>query len=97
MGFSNYGYTYFIYQIFHEEMALQWIFTLGNSTTKHMVLKNSWFFFEMIVSDVCVCLSLTVVMECYSSRSRVWLSISVVATSFKFHEKTISLSSIWKT
>ncbi len=38
------------FQIFHEEMALQWMFTLGNSTTKHMILKNSWFFFEMIVS-----------------------------------------------
>lgn len=39
-----------VLQIFHEEIALQWIFASGNSSTKNMVLKNSWFFFEMMVS-----------------------------------------------
>lgn len=38
------------FKVFHEEMALQWILTLGNSSTKNMILKNSWFFFEMMVS-----------------------------------------------
>lgn len=38
-----------IFQLFHEEIALQWIFAHGNNTTKNMVLKNSWFFFEIIV------------------------------------------------
>lgn len=41
---------FFFLKIFHEEMALQWILTLGNSSTKNMILKNSWFFFEMMVS-----------------------------------------------
>lgn len=40
----------YIFKVFHEEMALQWILTLGNSSTKNMILKNSWFFFEMMVS-----------------------------------------------
>ena len=37
-------------QLFHEEVALQWIFVHMNAHIKNLVLKNSWFFFEMMVS-----------------------------------------------
>ena len=39
-----------VVQVLHEEISLQWIFTMGNSHTKNMTMKNSWFFFEMMVS-----------------------------------------------
>ena len=48
-------------EVFHEEIALQWIFASGGST-KNMVLKNSWFFFEMIV-----CFDADWLLSCYSA------------------------------
>ncbi len=36
--------------MFHEQVALQWLLGMGNGHTRNMVLKNSWFFFEMMVA-----------------------------------------------
>ena len=36
-------------QAFHEELALQWI--LCRSNCRPIVLTNSWFFFELLVSE----------------------------------------------
>ena len=40
------------FQFFHEEMVLQWI--VVHPLTKPLVLKNSWFFFEVLVSSTFV-------------------------------------------
>ncbi len=36
-------------KVFHEEMVLQWI-VAHPSHTRPLVLKNAWFFFEILVS-----------------------------------------------
>lgn len=64
-------------QLFHEEIAVQWtnINTNGNNSTKKMVLDNSWFFFEMLVSYKHLSDSpiANIIMNlCF--RSKVWLS-----------------------
>ena len=37
-------------QLFHEELVLQWI-VAHPTTTRPLVLKNAWFFFEILVSS----------------------------------------------
>ena len=37
-------------QVFHEELALQWI--LCRTACRPTVLANSWFFFELLVSEL---------------------------------------------
>ena len=35
-------------QLFHEELVLQWI--VVHPSSRPLVLKNAWFFFEILVS-----------------------------------------------
>jgi len=37
------------FQLVHEELVLQWVVASGS--TRDLVLLNSWFFFELMVSD----------------------------------------------
>ena len=37
-----------MFQLVHEEVALQWVVSSG--TTRELAMQNAWFFFETIVS-----------------------------------------------
>ena len=41
-------YIHILLQLFHEEMVLQWI--VIHPLSRPLVLKNAWFFFELLVS-----------------------------------------------